>query len=152
MNPFFSQEDIKTFISNIIFGLVGFFSSILIEAYKKRKVPKNQEEIVSQINLAASDNIRTAQDLLDVVEDIRKKERIYFLEQIDRSQKESEEKIDKVTMEYNTALDLVRKKAEDEKLELMRKIDQLEKDKENLQIEVKKLKLILSKYEGSEHK
>lgn len=149
MNPIFSSEDIKTFISNLVFGLVGFLSSIIIEAYKKRKVPKNQEEIVSQINLAASDNIRTAQDLLDVVEDIRKKERIYFLEQIDRSQKESEEKINKVTMDYNSALEDVRKKAEQEKMELMEKIHRLEKDKENLQIEVKELKARISKYEGS---
>jgi hypothetical protein len=159
---FFSSTDIKSIIANLFFGFVGFLSSLAVEHYKKKKPPKTNDEILSQINLAASENIKTAQDLLDAVEDIRRRENEYFKEQIERSKLECQRSIEEVRLGYisiinakiaetervyDEKIEKIRELALKEKGEFLQKIESLERDKVNLQDQVEKLTERLRKYE-----
>lgn len=158
---FFTPEDIKAFIINLFFGGLGFASSLLVEVYKKRKSKKIEDsEIVTQINLAASENIKTTQELLETIDKMRITEREYFEEQIKRSraeceknildlkeshEKSLEDKIAEIKEKYDKEFNDFKEKSEREKTELMEKIDKLETDKVNLQDNVRELTETISK-------
>lgn len=149
MNSFFLTEDIKNILTAIISGVVGYASSLLVEVYKKKRNPRELEsEVVTKINSAASENIQTAKELVDLLDERLKKEREYFEGEILRSKQQCDEKILELKKNYDRALYDVQIKGEQEKFELMRKIKKLEVDKEDLQTQVTELKDRLKKYES----
>lgn len=149
MDSFFLTEDIKNILTAIISGTIGYIGSLLVEVYKKRKYPREIEsEVVTKINSAASENIQTAKELVDLLDERLKKEREYFEDQILRSKQSCDEKILELKTNYDKALYDVQIKGEQEKFELMQKIKKLEVDKEDLQTQVTELKDRLKKYES----
>lgn len=148
MNSFFINEDTKNIIISILSGLFGFFSSIAIEWYKKRKNPKEMDASISgTINSAAKENVETAQSLVELLDQRLAKERIYYEDQIARSKISCEEKIMELKTNYDRALFNVQIKGEQEKFELSKEIDQLKRDKVSLQFQVTDLQTRLGKYE-----
>lgn len=145
------------FIGNIVIifisWVLGFISNLAIEAFKKRKNPRELDSsVTSEISSAAKDTIEASRSIVVMLDERLASERVYFDEQIEKSKKDCEEKIKEMQLRYERELYQVRINGEQEKYELSKQIDQLKKDKTHLQEQVSSLEARLSKYESLEHK
>lgn len=142
-------EEAKGTITSLLYGILGFLSSFLIEWYKKRKNPKEENiDISGKIVTAAKENVETAKNLIDVLDERLQHERKYFEDKIEQSKKDCEEKISDLKLKYDKIFSDAQIKNDEEKRELSQKITQLQIDKELLQKQVGELTERLKKYEN----
>lgn len=142
-------DEMRGTITSFLYGALGFLSSFLIEWYKKRKSPKEENiDISGRIVTAAKENVETAKSLIDVLDERLQQERKYFEDKIEQSKKDCEEKISDLKEKYDKILSDAQTKNDEEKRELSQKITQLQIDKEVLQKQVEELTERLRKYEN----
>lgn len=143
-------DEIRNTLTGLLYGVLGFLSSFAIEWYKKRRNPKEVDADVSnKLVTSAKDNVEIAQNVIDLLEDRLKSEREYYDSKIAQSKMDCEDQILRLKTSYDKALFEVQKKNDAEKKELSDKIEKLQVDKQNLQIEVDEFRERLKKYESN---
>ena len=144
----------KTLFSTVAGSGFGFLASFVIEWYKKRKLPREEDrDAATQLISAAKENVATSQSIVDLLDNRLGKERTYYESLIERSKKECESQIGEMKRLYDdTISDLQAQiiKSNDEKATLSKQVDNLTLDKNALQKEVSELKERLRKYEKKE--
>ncbi len=149
-------SDFKEIIQTVLAGSIGFLSSYFIEAYKKRKSPKEQDSIAfKNITDAANDSVVTQKTVIDMLDDRLTKDRIYYNDLIDRSKKDCEQKIMSMKDLYDGIIqDLQGQilKGMEENLTLGRSVRELTQNKNELERKVEDLTAKLLKYETTHPK
>lgn len=144
--------DFQEIIQTIIAGLFGAFTAYIIEWYRKRKTPKEQEATaLKTITDASNENVVTSQKLVEMLDIRLEKEKAYYEGLIERSKKECQEKINSMKELYDgMMLDLQSQvlKGTEENLNMSREIRVLTSEKNELQRKVGELQMRLGKYES----
>lgn len=153
-----------TLFSTTIGSIIGFFASFIIEWYKKKKNPRIMDaDLTAQLTTAAKENVATTQTIVDILEGRLKKEREYYEELINRSNKDFANQIAKTKEDHDQEilkLKTAHEKQTDElqvkvinwtaeNAELKRQVINLTTDKDTLQKQVIDLQTRLQTYENN---